>query len=321
MIKKIIRYICSKTIYRNTSKNINRIYFKRFKKHSFVGNKCDTFCKSEALIIKLYHSVEKGLSYQNYRAGFGKKNICDLIGKLEDFSKKYGTEHFCYQTALSVLHEYVNKNRVFNHVDEEIESKISNLEGCPNNLGGVIEFYPLSNQVDKLNFYDFVKSRHSVRCFSNESVSIEALTNALLLAQHTPSACNRQGWRTIIVSTKERIREVLKNQNGNMGFGDNIDKLLLVVFDLNCFNGGRECFQGFIDGGMYAMNILHALHYYRVGSVPLSASLTPIQEKNLRTILNLDDNIMPVMFIGVGMYNEKVVTTKSERKEPNISVI
>lgn len=166
-----------------------------------------------------------------------------------------------------------------------------------------------------------VTSRHSIRWFSDEKINEDTVKEAIRLAQYTPSACNRQGWQTILVSDQKTIVEILKNQNGNSGFGDRIQKLLLVTADLRYFNSDREIFQPFIDGGMYAQNVLNSLAYYGLASIPLSASLTSEQEKNVRRILRLDDSEELILFIGVGGYKSSNVTTRSKRRTAEIKVI
>ena len=113
----------------------------------------------------------------------------------------------------------------------------------------------------------------------------------------------------------------LDNQNGNRGFGHEFDKLLVVVGDLQYFNRDREVFQVFIDGGMYAMRLLDCLQYFGIATCPLSASLFYNQEKNVRSILNMPDSEMLIMFIGIGNYPEICQTTKSERHAPYTVVI
>lgn len=115
--------------------------------------------------------------------------------------------------------------------------------------------------------------------------------------------------------------DVLKNQNGNRGFGHEIDKLLLVTVDLRFFNRDREIFQAYIDGGMYAMSLINSLHYECIGTIPLSGSLTQNQDTNVRKILNLDEAEIIIIFIGVGNYPEKCQTTKSIRHKPVIEII
>ena len=70
------------------------------------------------------------------------------------------------------------------------------------------------------------------------------------------------------------------------------------------------------------MNILHALHYEHIASVPLSAALTATQESNVRKFLELDDAEVLIMYIGIGDYPEgEVITTRSARHPANITVI
>lgn len=297
-----------------------KIYNKRFEKNAFVNGECKNQQQYEAQIIKMYHSVEKGLSYKNFRAGFGRQNIDDLIRALESYAEQYDIEAFFYKTALSVLNEYVCKNEAYGLIDKELKERIEKLPGIPNEHGGTIQIRPCNEAVYK-SYEEFVLSRHSVREFSADSVNLDVIKESIALAQHTPSACNRQGWKTRIIVNKDAIKTILANQNGNRGFGENIDKLLVVTSDLRYFSKGREAYQAFIDGGMYAMNILHALHSKNIATIPLSASLRAAQENVVRACAKIDEAEVLIMFIGVGNYPDDALTTKSERHEPRIDVI
>lgn len=289
---------------------------------SFVDGSCTDEKQFEASITRLYHTVEKGLSYLNYRPGFGKENVEALVRSLEQYSKQYSVDKFFYQTALSVLNEYVRKNAEYGVENKELSKRISALPGKKNEAGGAIKFVPLSSEeLSKANYKELVETRHSIRHFSDKPVELERVENAVKLAQYTPSACNRQGWKTYIVNDKAVLREVLKNQNGNRGFGQEFDKLLVVVGDLRCFNRDREVFQVYIDGGMYAMRVLDSLYYERIASVPLSASLTKEQEENVRKLLKLDPAEVLIMFIGIGNYPDECQTTRFERKPAEYTVI
>ncbi len=161
-----------------------------------------------------------------------------------------------------------------------------------------------------------------MRHFSDNPLDIEQVKKAVTLAQCTPSACNRQGWKSRIIEDKILLANLLENQNGNEGFGQEFDKLLLITADIRCFNRERELFQAFIDGGMYAQSILNALNYYHIASVPLSASLTEVQESNVRKLLNLHEAEVLIMFVGIGNYPDGVcLTTKSERRPAEIIVL
>lgn len=313
-IKKLLGKTPEKTLYEN--------YYNKYRRFSFVDGSCTDEKQFEASITRLYHTVEKGLSYLNYRPGFGKENVEALVRSLEQYSKQYSVDMFFYQTALSVLNEYVRKNEEHGVENKELSKRISALPGKKNEAGGAIKFVPLSSEeLSKANYKELVETRHSIRHFSDKPVELERVENAVKLAQYTPSACNRQGWKTYIVNDKAVLREVLKNQNGNRGFGQEFDKLLVVVGDLRCFNRDREVFQVYIDGGMYAMRVLDSLYYERIASVPLSASLTKEQEENVRKLLKLDPAEVLIMFIGIGNYPDECQTTRSERKPAEYTVI
>ena len=234
---------------------------------------------------------------------------------MEKYAGSYDVSTFCYETALCTLNAYVAKNREAGYIDEELEKRIQKLPGCANTMGGTTEFSPMTKEeVQKLNYADFVKSRHSIRHFDSESVPGESIERAIALARHTPSACNRQGWKARWIEDKNQITELLKWQNGNRGFGEEIDKLIIITGDLRYFSKSRELYQVFIDGGMYAMRVLDALHYEGIGTIPMSAALTAEQEKSVRKILGVDDAEVFILFIGVGYYPQLCITTRSERR-------
>lgn len=321
-IAKKLKNKLKKTLGKTPEKILYDNYYSKYQKFSFQDGACESEKQFEASITRLYHTIEKGLSYLNYRAGFGKENVAALILSLEQYSKRYDVNKFFYQTALSVLNEYIRKNAEYGVEDKELNKRVSALPGKVNEAGGVIRFVPLSEEeLENVSYKKFVETRHSIRHFSKQPIEMERVENAIKLAQYTPSACNRQGWKTYIIQDKDVLEKVLKNQNGNRGFGQEFDKLLLVVGDLRCFNRNREVFQVYIDGGMYAMRVLDSLYYEKIASVPLSASLTKEQEENVRTLLKIDPAEVLIMFIGIGNYPDECQTTKSERKPAEYIII
>lgn len=311
-----------KTIKGQTNSAFIKEYCRKFSNESFIDCNCKYPEQFEASIIRLYHTIEKGLSYKNYRAGFGKENINKLITTLEQYaSKGFDLSAFFYETALSCLEQYLKKNKEYGWQNEELEKRIRMLPGNANCFGGTI-LVSAPKETNKMNYEELIKARHSIRTFSDKSVRMEDLNDAIKLAQYTPSACNRQGWKTRVVIEKNTIKKILDNQNGNRGFGDEFDKLLIVTAELRAQQRERELFQAFIDGGMYAENLLNSLYYKKIGSVPLSASLTHAQEMNVRKITGISDSEVLILFIGIGEYPDgEFLTTRSERKPIQIDII
>lgn len=304
----------------NTERDLLNTYFDKYKKYAFATDNCKSFEQYEGYITRFYHIVEKGLAYTDYRPGFGKDNVDMLLDAMEKYSLSNDIGAEFYETALSVLLAYIEKNRKFGVEDTELEERVKKLPGIANNEGGIIKFKPLAN-TQNVDFKTLIEGRHSIRHFSDEGVELQILKDAIQLAQCTPSACNRQGWKTRIIISENIIDEVLSNQNGNRGFGHEIDKLLIVTSDLRYCNRNREVFQAFIDGGMYAMNIINSLAYYGVAHIPLSAALTPEQDKKVRHIVGIDESEVLILIIGVGNYPDECQSTRSKRRSVKPEVI
>lgn len=301
-------------------------YKKKFYKYAYTDCKCTTKEQFEASITRLYHTLEKGMSYLDYRPAFGKENVNTLITSLKQYAELFSVETFFYRTALSCLNAYIDKNRKHGVFDYDLEKKVHNLPGDANDSGGTRIMTPYShNDLSKMNFEELMKNRHSMRHFSTKPVEIRLLKKVLELAQFTPSACNRQGWKTRIIENKDLMKKILHFQNGNKGFGHEFDKLLIITTDIQYFQRGRETFQAFIDGGMYAESVLNALFYYGIAAVPLSASLTRSQETEIRKLVKLKDSEILILFIGAGNYPEDginaCVTTMSKRKPVQIEIL
>ena len=64
-------------------------------------------------------------------------------------------------------------------------------------------------------YYDFIKTRHSIREFSNRKVSKEIIETALCAAGRAPSGANHQPWHFVCVSdpsTKTKIRAAAERE-------------------------------------------------------------------------------------------------------------
>ena len=57
-------------------------YGARFEKYAYVDCQCTDREQFRASITRLYHTIEKGLAYIDFRPGFGKENIEQLLQSL-----------------------------------------------------------------------------------------------------------------------------------------------------------------------------------------------------------------------------------------------
>ncbi|MEJ2248147.1 MAG: nitroreductase family protein [Candidatus Lokiarchaeota archaeon] len=64
--------------------------------------------------------------------------------------------------------------------------------------------------IEPKEFLDFLKSRRSIRCFSNEMLKKEEIEMILEAARSTPSASNRQAWKFIVITDRDTINKLSK---------------------------------------------------------------------------------------------------------------
>lgn len=304
----------------NLKKGIVDDYFydyKRFIKYS-AYNGLKTKENMIAFILKEYHAIEKGLSLISVRPGFGVKRINKLVTVLQDYIPKYGIDSVA-QGAIDCLKNYLDfdkkANNAPNSVRKSVEDLVSGFTNAPE-LGGTkaITKNEIALAVD-IDFEKFFKNRFSTREYSKEPVPREVLIEAIEIARYTPSVCNRQGWKVYVVESSQKplLQKFLGVQNGNRGFGEEIDTLLIVCGKLSSFFA-RERNQAFVDGGMFAMSLILALHSKGLGTCCLNTSYTAEENEKFNKVYSLDSDIVPIMFIGVGNLKESYNVAISNRK-------
>lgn len=260
----------------------------RYRKYS-----CHTRPENErqwiAVLSIKSHVLEKGLSMPDMRLGFGQPKVRDLMKLCLQYSQHYGTSHPVWIHAVENVKEYVKVHAEQHYTfDETMQKELDAFVKSFETIEPSVQ--PLSDQQEYFrhtndSFEGFSAHRHSVRCFSDKPVSMEVLQSAVALAMNAPSACNRQSQRVHVVCDKPTIQKVLSLQNGNNGFGQMADKLIILTFDLSCYGDGRSRNLGYIDSGIFAMNLLYSLYYYQIGACPLNWCDSPKDDKAIRSAI------------------------------------
>ena len=291
--------------------------FKRFIKYS-SSREIHSKTNLEAKIVMDCHTIEKGLTMPEPRLGFGKDLLFRLIGNCEQFLIKYGSDDEQLKHTVSVLLEYLefHKNKNFG-LNDMLIKKIKNLSlgfsnlTPTNQIDFTIEEYFSSS--DK-SFLPFSKSRHSVRNYIDENIDINLIEKSIEITQATtPSACNRQTSRAYLLSKRETIDEILKYQSGNRGFGHLSNKLIVLTAELGVFDGLHERNQAYIDGGMFAMNLLYALHSNKIATCILNCSHDFKKDKIMRKLCGIKDSEVFIAMIACGIPPANFKITISNR--------
>lgn len=302
--------------------SFNYVYdCKRFLKWSAAGRQLYTQTNLRALITMDYHRIEKGLALKEPRVGFGTWIINRLISNLNYYHQNYGFDETC-QIALNALFAYYNFNLAHGLQDTQLYQTLVVLkEAIPDpdsaiGQGGVLTI----TRQDILNaahmdLKDFFNARHSIRQFAPDEVDMSLIEQAVAMAQKTPSVCNRQSSKVYMFSSFEDKKRVLSYQNGNRGFGEQISKVLIVTSNVEHFTSIGERNQCWIDGGMFAMSLVYALHSLGLATCCLNLSIERNTDQTLKRAANIDDKEALIMMIAVGHLPKNLKVAQSPRKD------
>lgn len=273
--------------------------------------------KLQYLILRETHVIEKGLSMKNPKRGFGQERVYKLLENFVAYTNLRNDDFLVY--PLSTVKKYIEYTKNNNVQIEKIEGLYNRLLVDVQSFDSFINA-GIKNVTrediwlrSKINFKDFVGSRHSIRYFSTtENPDMDMITEALEMAQRTPSACNRQAWR-VYVYGKEKTLELLTWQGGARGFENDIPMSILITADLNGFLY-YEPHQAYVDGGMYAMSLIYSLHSVGLGTIPLSTGLGNSKIKTIYEKFNIPSNEIPIVIVGLGCLKDEFRVAISHRK-------
>lgn len=275
--------------------------------------------KMQYTLLRENHVIEKGMSMRNPRKGFGQEKVNSLLDRLQKYLVMYGdSDREFMRYPLSTIKNYILYTEERGTPIPEIKDKYNKLEK-ETNLGVIITHAGIvettkEEVLSKCNkdFESLLLSRHSLRYFSEESVKQETIIKALQFAQRTPSACNRQGWKTHVYQGEKSI-ELIKWQGGSRGFEDECRYTILVTANLKAFLS-HEVHQAYIDGGLYAMNLINALHSLGLGCIPLSCGFEYSKLRKLDQF-GIPENEVPIVIIAFGNLQDKFNVAVSTRKD------
>ena len=272
-------------------------------------------------IILDTHVIEKGLTMPEFRLGFGQVRLVVLLKNVECYILRYDNEHHQILYALSVINEY------FEVHDKSNYSVSTELLNAKNVFFGKEEIntvnfkerhqinitkYEYFDAIDK-PFFQFSASRSSIRNFSREPVELVEIKQALDLCRNTPSACNRQSVRVHLFKGKDAIERILEVQGGNRGFGHLANFLIVVTYEPSMYFEESERNSGIVDGGMYCMNILYALHAKEMTACILNAAHSGEKDLAMRKVARIPASEVFVAMIAGGKAADKFKVATSYR--------
>jgi nitroreductase len=277
---------------------------RRYLRHSIPHGGPDRFDSMEGMYLdaattRLYHRIEKGMTYPSPKRPFGDTVARRVNRALANAGASGGHQDFFAEHARKAL----DALELWNSQGEIAE------DVAP--LGATRPANPL----DPATLATFLESRHSVRNFDPDRPIDRALIEeAVRLAGTAPSVCNRQSWRAYYFDDRAEIKQVLALHEGSRGFAQRITGVFVITFDLRAFEAAKERNQGWIDGGLFSMTLMLALHGLGLGSIPLNWSRRNEASDKLRAAARIPEHENVVMLIGTGYPAEGYRVARSARR-------
>ncbi len=301
-------------------------YDKRIFLKNFIYSKNKSKSTYEYDMMLAIHQIEKGMSCKHLRP-FAK----DKVRKIIDMIPNIDVNSYVYNYSINILKKYsyysINILKKYSLIYEQNEwinleeYKIVNnfLKNVNNfkemNVGSLdLHLDEIKNDFS-IDLYKFLKSRHSVRNFSSDTLRDTDIEKAINMAILTPTACNRQMCNIYFVDSKDN-KTLLENCAQGLGLFDLSNaNYFIVTFDVsaNHFVGERN--QGWFNAGLFSMNFVNALHSLGIGSCFVQFGNSSADEEKLKKAFYISDSERIAVIIVAGYYAEVSKIPCSTRKE------
>ncbi len=289
-----------------------RIFVKNFIK----GNRNNNTIEYDILLE--VHKLEKGMACKNLRP-FGVQKIKKIIELILEYKKK-GYQHeksFAVNLAINSLAEYKRIYEEMSWVNKEeykiVTDFLRNYKENSETLSGAYDLY-YKNIKDKINinYYEFLRSRHSVRNYANKKLLKEDVEKAIEMAIMSPSACNRQMCKIYEI---EKNKEVVEKYAQGLSLFDlsNVN-YFIVTFDTSAFYFLGERNQGWFNAGLFSMNFVNALHSLGIGSCFIQFGNSFKEEEEFKNKLDIPHSERVAVIITLGYYDKVSRIPYSTRK-------
>ena len=288
------------------------------KNKSIITNSKNKDIVNSAELMRNIHSIEKGLSIENPRLGFGKAKIDEILKQVSYFQEyKDGYFNEISKMAVTVLNKYLEFHVDNNYSDNTIDDlklKIKKYDYLfEDGYGGVVPFKKSNLKFNINEIEEFFETRHSIRDFSNKPVDKEKLVSALRLAQKAPSACNRQGVRAYVIENNND--EIKKWITGVGGFENSVNKYILITAKQTAYRW-NEFNQYIVSASMYAAYLSLTLHLYGFGACVVQREVIWNKKwNNIRKNLNISNDEQAICLLCVGNLKDNFNVPVSHRLE------
>ncbi len=162
---------------------------------------------------------------------------------------------------------------------------------------------------------EVIKNRTSIRQYTDQPVEKEKIDQLLRAGLAAPSAMNKQPWKIVALTNKEKIKE-LADSTGKPPIAKST-LTIIVCGDMTKTSGNADDLWWTEDCGAVTENVLLAATAQGLGAVWCGTWPDPNRYNKARQVLGLPENLVPYSMIAIG-YPDENPTPKDKFTEDNI---
>lgn len=290
----------------------------RYRRFSFFAEQ--TSRGNRRAIIRIFiHYLEGGMAFPDVRLGYGQDKAKSVMKKLRAYYDDFGADE-TVAWAMATLDAYFSYHRERNFDLSALAADFSDLKAVVSldalaSAGGAEHVTAAQiRAASMIDFEAFMQHRHSVRQYASGPVDDETIAGIVRNAQQCPSVCNRQSCKVYAINDVELVQRALTYQAGNAGFRQEIQTVFVVTSNMSEMNLIGERYQGWIDGGIFAMTLALAIHAQGLGACFLNWSVEPQQDRALRHHLGIPDDELVITMMSAGHLKDAFSVPVSHRK-------
>lgn len=262
--------------------------------HSFDLSLEDHINRDLMLMRKFGHIIDKGLHREDAAPGHSKAYYHNLKELVEKIKKT----------------EYANDPTVI--WAEEKLSKYECLQVHPEQFKPFRQ-EPVASKVTFEQIERLIKDRRSNRCFTDQLVTDEVVTQLKDLANWAANSCNKQPICIFVANEQSLAKECLKCCIGGTGFGENIPSFWCFAANVRGYIWPSEMYLPSVDTSLGAQNVFLAAQTLGITGTILSwGQHTKADDIQLRKLLNIPEDYA-IIFCAVMGYAEYSYQTPSRK--------
>ncbi|KAB8288236.1 Nitroreductase family [Bifidobacterium avesanii] len=276
------------------------------------------------MILLLAHSLEKGMGLPNPRPGFGLQKAKRLLDLLQEYhANSTTTDTYVFTEGVSILGKYLaSTENDISALIPRYQQLSKSIKQLPAGFENITDMNMIYKNLDTQQISYFISSRHSIRHYLQQPVPKETLQRVVALAEHAPSACNRQPVYVHYTTTPKIVHKINQLIPGNKGFENEVPNWALITADRDAF-GHIEQLQWFVNGGIFLSYFVEALHAYHIASCIFQIPVAHPNVPKLRQLANIPDNEVIIAAVGFGIpakHNKVLATARKPVNEVLIEI-